>query len=216
MAMRYLVFAGLPILALMASGCTADLQETRCGAASSYVAHELSNADGEKLVYGSDDDASTFDITWISEGKRAEMISSFVEEPWIDVRGRSIWQGADSNSIGKTTADSSLLRKLFETGKATNAVQQCPSVRKVLNDHRIDYGEGAVRAVSAIEDPNLGQHSKTIADVYLPIVSDDGQSAVLLVSRSWAPLAGAGVVVKIERQDNGEWTPTRVQQIWVS
>ena len=100
-----------------------------------------------------------------------------------------------------------------------NAVTRCPAITTVLSERGIWYGNSTAKSVSAITnpelDPEVDQHSKTIASVYLPVLSDNGQTALLVESRSWAPLAGLGLIVKIERQANGEWLPTRWQMILV-
>ena len=100
-----------------------------------------------------------------------------------------------------------------------NAVTRCPAITKDLSERGIWYGNSAAKSVSAITnpelDPEVDQHSKTIASVYLPVLSDNGQTALLVESRSWAPQAGLGLIVKIERQANGEWLPTRWQMILV-
>ncbi|MXO66214.1 hypothetical protein [Altericroceibacterium endophyticum] len=211
--MRYPILAAL-LIALV--GCTAGRAELKCDAATSYLSHELSNTDDEELVYGSLDDEATFNLVGLAEADRVKAVSEFAEEPWFDLKGTSVWQGEAFDEIAKTPDEIRMVRKLFEEPTSANAVTRCSEISTLLQSRSIAFGESAVKSVSAIENRELDAHSKTIADIYLPILSDDDRSALLLVSRSWAPLAGVGLIIKIERQTNGEWLPTRAQQIWVS
>lgn len=214
--MRSAILAALILLTMPLSGCTSDRTDLQCDAATSFLSNELINSDDEEFVYGSSDDETTFDVSWLAAADRNKAVSDFAEESWFDLKGGSIWQGEEFEQIAKTSDEIKLVSQLFDMPKATNAVTQCSGIRAVLRDRSIAYGEDAVKSASAVLDPQLEEHSKTIADIYLPVLSDDGRSAVLLVSRNWAPLAGVGLIIKIERQDNGEWRPTRAQQVWVS
>lgn len=214
--MRRPILAALAPVTLTLVGCTADRAKLRCDAATSYLSYEISNAHDEEFVYGSFDDETTFDGSGLAAADRFKAVSEFAEEPWFDLKGTSVWEGEALDEIAKTPEEIRMVRKLFEVPKSANAVTQCSDMRTVLRGHGIAYGESAVKSVSAIENRELEEHAKTIANIYLPILSDDGRSALLLVSRNWAPLAGVGLIIKIERQTNGDWLPTRAQQIWVS
>lgn len=95
-----------------------------------------------------------------------------------------------------------------------NAIPVCSQVRDVLAARHIDYGEAAIDQISAFANPNLRQHAKVIGSVYLPVLAENGQSGIIYVSRSWAPLAGVGIIVKIERQSDGRWIATKWQRLW--
>ena len=214
--MRISFLSALVPLLVPLSGCTSDRAALQCDAATSYLSNELAILDSEEFVYGSSDDETTFDASWLAAVDRNKAISDFSKEPWFDLNGTSAWHSEEVGQVAKTPEEIRLVRQLFTMPSSVNAVPQCSEITALLRDRNIAYGEDAVSAASAINNPELEEHSKTIANIYLPVLSDDGRSAVLFVSRSWAPLAGIGLIIKIERQDNGEWLPTRTQQIWVS
>lgn len=213
--MRFPILTALVPLLMPLSGCASDRADL-CDAATSYLSNELASLDDEELVYGSSDDETTFDVSWLAVADRNKAVSDFSKEPWFDLNGASAWHSEEFDQIAKTPEEVRLVRLLFTTPNSVNAVAQCSDITAVLRDRNIAYGEDAANTASAINNPEIEEHSKIIANIYLPVLSDDGRSAVLLVSRSWAPLAGVGLIIKIERQDNGEWLPTRAQQIWVS
>ena len=198
------------------NGCTSGRVKLRCDVAISYLSNDLAISDDEQFVYGSSNDDNTFDINWLGQIERDKAVSDFAKEPWVDLKGSSIWQGVEFEKIAKTSDEIRLVSQLFDLPTAKNAVTQCSGIRAVLRSRSIAYGEGAVKSASAVLNSQIEGHSKTIANIYLPVLSDDGRSAVLFVSRSWAPLAGAGLIIKIERQDNGEWLSTRAQPVWAS
>jgi hypothetical protein len=204
----------------MQSGCASDRNEANCNAAASYLSNELSAADGEEFVFETHNDDSMFGGPWLTESEKAESVSQIVDLPWLEFEGTSVWQAKTSDEVAITPDEIGLFKKLLASQGVENAVTRCPAITAVLSERGISYGDSAVKSVSAITnpelDPEVDQHSKTITSLYLPVLSDDGQSALLVDSRSWGPLEGVGLIVKIERQSNGEWLPTRWQMMWVS
>lgn len=207
----------LSILIIWALGsCAPLIEDAQCDAAASYVNWELTHGVQDELVFGSADDSHTFDFSWITENERNKALSEFSREPWQNLAGKSPWDPVRFTEVAKTAEEVSLVAQLLMSKLSRNAVARCGSLKDLLQDRGISHGEQAVKAVSAISNRALKRHAKTITDVYVPILSKDGKSAVLLTSRNWAPLAGVGLILKLERQDNGVWRSTRAQQVWIS
>lgn len=203
-------------LAVALVGCTSDREKLACDAAVSYLSHELANGHDDELVFSSSAHDPAFAPGQLPEAMRIEAFKEFAHEPWLAMTGTSIWEFEERGEVTLTPDEVQLLAKLFDTPKANNAVTQCPTFEAVLKERGISYGESAVKSVSAFENPEREEHAKAIAAVHLPIVSDEGGSAMLIVSRIWAPLAGVGYIVKIERQSDGAWLPTKAFMIWVA
>lgn len=200
----------------MLGSCAPSIEDAQCHAAASYVDWELSHGVQDELVFGSADDRHTFDFSWISDSKRNKALIEFSREPWQNLAGKSPWDPDGFNRTAKTSEEAALVTELLKSKLSRNAVARCPSLKDLLQDRGISHGEQAIEAVSAISNRALKQHAQTITHVYVPVLSKDGRSAVLLTSRNWAPLAGVGLILKLERQNNGVWRSTRAQQVWIS
>jgi hypothetical protein len=87
-------------------------------------------------------------------------------------------------------------------------------VRHWLTQHRIKYGAAAVHAVTARSTDD--ELPAGIFTVSLPVVSDDGEVALLYSSDVWGVLAGGGAVQLYRRQADGTWKLIANRRLWVS
>ena len=200
-------------------GCTpATVSEANaCGAAASYLRWEISHLIDEELVFVTRDYNPSLSLSALSEPERARAINLFSQMDWIDLRGETPWvQHVRPKMVAKTSEEIAMVRALFDQDVTENAVTRCSGVNELLQSKAIAFGDKAVGASIASKDPETDEYTKTIAGSYMPLLSKDRASAVLFASRSWAPLAGGELVIKIARQKSGEWAPTGVQVLTVS
>lgn len=108
-----------------------------------------------------------------------------------------------------------LLEALAKRRGLSNAAALCANVRSVLKANSVEFGQVAVDRVSGIVH-HKAAHSSTIAETFLPVVADDGQTAVIVDGRAWGPLAGLGLIIKLEHQSDGSWQATKTMPLWVS
>lgn len=197
------------------SGCALPGAERECEPVTALIEWEFARSSSEELVFSTIDDG-TFDVSWRQTDEFEKALIEWSEGPWLNLSGRSPWSDGSFSEIEKTHDEIVLMRSLLAQASSPNAVPRCVALREVLNDHEVAFGEDAVNAVSAIVHPQGDGHSKAVAAVYLPVLSKDGQSALLFASRTWGPLGGVGLIIKVERQANDQWLPTRAQVVWVA
>ncbi len=107
-----------------------------------------------------------------------------------------------------------LVQRLEESSDR-NAVARCSSVRTMLDRHRIGYGSRAVAAVLP-RNPEEEEFGATIYSISLPLLSADGQRAVLEHSARNGRLDGGGSILLLERQPDGKWKQSNFIPTWVS
>jgi len=201
------------IFFVMSYGCNSrNFSEVeQCKAITSYIGWEVSELIDEQLVFG------TSDINWDVEHPTQTQIEQFVEMDWLDLREKSPWsQDIPYKSAKKTLAEKQLLRSFLQNPKLKNAVTVCPSLQQFLRKNSVMIGQNAIERVIAQKDGETNQYPRSIAAQSMPVLSDDGQSAMMFASRVYAGLAGGGLIIKIERRPSGEWQPTRAQVVWIS
>jgi hypothetical protein len=99
-------------------------------------------------------------------------------------------------------------------GGLRDSVSRCSSVRRWLTQHRIRYGRAAVKAVvaRAVDD----ELPAGLFAVSLPIISHDGQTALVYTSDTWGGEAGGGFAHLYRRRSDGSWRPDAVRRLWIS
>ena len=95
-----------------------------------------------------------------------------------------------------------------------DSVSRCSSVRRWLSKHRIRYGRAAVKAVVArAVDDELPAGLFTVS---LPIISHDGETALVYTSDTWGGEAGGGFAHLYRRRPDGSWKSEAVRRLWTS
>lgn len=203
-------FTGV-VLALYACNSRNFSETAQCEAVTSYIAWEISELVDEKLVFATRN--TNLNIGHASEAE----IEEFVMMDWFDLRGKSPWsQDIPYKTIKKTLAEKQSLRSFLGNPEMVDAVTSCQNLRSLLQKKSIMTGQRAVEQVISLKNKKTGQYPRAIHAQYMPILSGDGQSAMVFASQSYGELAGGGLIIKIERQATGEWKPTRAHVLWVS
>lgn len=115
------------------------------------------------------------------------------------------------NSLDVTPPPAALVEQFASSRR--NAVSVCVSVRKWLAHHRVGFGKVAVKSVRVNADDEL---SAGILTVGLPVVSDDGQTALVYLDSVWGGEAGGGHVYLYRRRERGIWEMVGQQELWIS
>jgi hypothetical protein len=55
-----------------------------------------------------------------------------------------------------------------------------------------------------------------IVEASMPVLADDGQSAILIDGRSWGPDAGEEIIFKLEHQPDGSWRAVKAMPVWAA
>jgi hypothetical protein len=97
---------------------------------------------------------------------------------------------------------------------ARNALRACPSLPQRLASLHIRYGDAAVRW--ALRQRRDGSYRAVIFTISLPLVSQDGQHAVVETSMASAPLGGGGTLVHLVRDSTGNWHSAGWKGLWIS
>lgn len=120
----------------------------------------------------------------------------------------------DGKTVEVASPPTQVAAEFLNGGFRKNSVSSCFSVRKWLTEHQIRYGRAAVRSVSAraIDD----ELPAGIFTVSLPVVSNDGQVALVYTSDVWGGEAGGGAVELYRRQDDGTWKFVADRRLWIS
>lgn len=149
-----------------------------CDVAASYVG-VLIKDEGRPVVFSDEDDPS---FQYVSGGQ------------WI-----TIHNDRPKDAVGPPAS----LLSGMDTAGSTNAVNRCESVRKTLERQQVPFGLAATDAASRVGEDGL--FAASIMTVSLPTVSEDGQSAILVVGRGAGPLVGGTTLHYVRRHPDGEW-----------
>ncbi|MQP65785.1 hypothetical protein GE253_10575 [Niveispirillum sp. SYP-B3756] len=101
----------------------------------------------------------------------------------------------------------------LRAGGGASAIKHCANVRKLLDSKGIRYGEDAVNSGSS---SNGALFKSAILGISLPVISKDGNEAVLVESFSAGMLLGRGNVTYLKRQADGKWQAIGEAMLWVS
>ncbi|MDG5495517.1 hypothetical protein [Niveispirillum sp. BGYR6] len=129
--------------------------------------------------------------------------------------GRLEWRdmgakGAEPKPIAGPSDE--LISSLRASGGAS-AIKHCANVRKLLDSKGIRYGEDAVNSGSSSSGALF---KSAILGISLPVISKDGNEAVLVESFSAGMLLGRGNVTYLKRQPDGTWKVVGEAMLWVS
>lgn len=142
------------------------------------------------------------------------VVANLDKASW-DFPGNS-WGDEDRYPLSKgkylTPGDVALLQKLGEPQELSSAVSECANVRAVLKENSVEFGPEPVKRIA--ERRKTMPDTGLIAFTYLPAVSDDGRTALIIDGRSWGPLAAVALVVKLERQPDGGWRAVKSMILW--
>ena len=189
------LMAMLPVVLSAACGHSVapprpDSASVACDAAAAYAKIVIANSKGKPVVFTSEDQPFS---------------GSIVGGEW--------WKMEGDRPLSVAAPPAALVKRLEDQGNR-NAVSRCASVRKLLEGQHIGYGSKAVDAVSSPNPPEMFKAS--IQTVSIPIVSADGQRAVLASSGVSGALAGGGFLQLLGRQANGNWEVIAFSPLWVA
>ena len=103
----------------------------------------------------------------------------------------------------------------FAWAGGPSSITECSNVRRRLNQLHVPFGKAAVeRAANRIDQ--YGRYLREIDGVSLPIMSGDGNDALVAVSYVRAPLGGGGHVIHLRRLKNARWMIVQKRQTWIS
>lgn len=117
------------------------------------------------------------------------------EEIPVSATDKALWEMLVSNGLG-------------------NAVAECQAVRVLLRERKIAFGDAAVAAIKTTGAGPL--YSATTAFVSLPVVSEDGRTAIAVTSTVSGPLAGGGQLWKMKKESGGNWKTVGMMGLWIS
>lgn len=122
---------------------------------------------------------------------------------------RAIWNAPNSD---KLVSGPDLAKFGGVPGKLVkSAIGACPAVRAMLDRQGIAHGPKAVDAVAT-----LYELKATVINFSLPLLSREGDEAIMIVSRQYEPLNGGGYLEYLKRRPDGSWTVVAVTGLWVS
>jgi hypothetical protein len=104
--------------------------------------------------------------------------------------------------------------RLLIASHAVSAVTACPDLRSYLVSKHVPFGRAA--ETHATRRLKSGLFRQDVLSFSLPVVTADGREALANVSEVGAPLAGAGFVWHLRRDDNGVWKVTSTLGTWIS
>lgn len=137
------------------------------------------------------------------------------EVPWV-VEASPIHHDAGSFSGGEKglltqqwqgKRPSRDLVRAFLASKPRSALSSCPAVRAYLDSRGITHGDKAAEraAMGDGSGPPLALYHATILTMSLPVISSTGDEAVVEISISGGPTAGAGSIHYLHRSPGGGW-----------
>ncbi len=128
--------------------------------------------------------------------------------------GRLEWQDMEAEPKPKPIMGppDELISSLRASAGAS-AIKYCTNVRKLLDSKGIRYGEDAVNSGAS---SNGTLFKSAILGISLPVISKDGNAAVLVESFSAGMLLGRGNVTYLKRQPDGKWKVVGEAMLWVS
>ena len=190
--MRYrliLLAAALVTSAAAARSDPTPTDETKCEAASAYIAAILGKVDSRPRVFSSEQD------------------------PLTDLPDSSRWIDASTGKRGALPPRSLLVR--LKNDPAQSAVTACSSVRDVLKQHRVSFGKEAVEAAEQLSTRSF-LYQADIHSVSMPAISSKGDEAVLMASEIVGPTGGGGFLEYLRRLPTGRWVVVSTAGLWVS
>lgn len=132
------------------------------------------------------------------------------------VQGSFGWQdlAATQHDTSKSRPSSQLLSGLTE-GYKKNLVSHCPVLVQRIKKAGTKVGGAAVDAIANSEDAS-GLYPAEIVSLSLPVVSKDGQSAVMIVDSVVGSEAGGGAIYYLRRGVDGDWQVVDWWGTWIS
>ena len=158
--------------------------------------------------------AAAYAAVIVARMKDRPTVFGTYDEPFMTPINGFGWYAADGDQ-SKTVAPPpvELVRQLEKLGNR-NAIARCTTVRDLLDQHRIRYGQKATAAVNR-ESPD-GLWNAANFTVSLPVISADGRLALLASSQVAGPSSGNGFLELLERQADGKWKMVATSVIWVA
>ncbi|QIQ87334.1 hypothetical protein [Erythrobacter sp.] len=189
-----------------------------CGIAREQLQRGLNIASDETFVFKTRDEEMLINY----DGDVASQVSrlrDFLENSdlpglgWWRVRNSDPWGSAGFPMDDFSKRDLQALEAMLLDGPMKNAVTECSNVSDLLVSRGIAFGDDAVDAATDMDNRT---YEHTVSAIYLPYIYENGTSALMFESRSWGWLAGAGQLLKLKKQPDGEWLVTNSTSLWVS
>lgn len=185
----------------------------QCAVVEALLTDELAKLDGP-AVFTTSDDAVTDDPLIEGEPAFDELASSYRDMRWQVVRRINLWSDKSVKSDVLPNEAAQLVYDFVATNTHRNAIPACARAGQLLQSNQIEVGDQAVERVLASRRDS-DDNPTAIIGLSLPSTSPSGRYAVVLETRIWAPLAGVGVLIILERNEQG-WSPAYAAQTWVS
>jgi hypothetical protein len=111
------------------------------------------------------------------------------------------------------------LANAFASAQPTSATKECPEISAYLDRVGMQHGDAAASAAMAA-DPKENRmikpfFSATIFSLSFPVMSENGDEALVDVAVGGGITAGAGSVHFLRRRPNGEWTDIGQLHTWI-
>jgi len=147
-----------------------------------------------KLNFQSDDTKAS----WLSLIQ--EEIAAYMQMPWA-----KFTEAPPYFKVGEfptSFTDKVLLQSLYDHDPG-NAVATCATIRDLLRQKGVTFGDAAVAAIERPEDTAILEY------VELPVVSSDGLTALVYES------AYGGELIKMHRGQDGHWMIVGRMTLWL-
>ena len=103
----------------------------------------------------------------------------------------------------------------MNTSPARSAVAVCRSVQDTLQKHKIAFGKKAVEKAQQFK-PGTALFKADVTYVSMPVLFQDGRTAVLVSSSVAGPTAGGGYLQYLQRLPTGQWVVVSSAELWVA
>ena len=105
---------------------------------------------------------------------------------------------------------------VFAAQKPVAAITVCRNAVKYLDDRGIQHGKAAVDALTNSPAWRSLDNKTMLVGIALPVVSRDGNDALVEISNSIGITAGAGGVWHLRRQSDGKWVTVGTARGWIA
>ncbi len=150
----------------------------------------------------------------LARSRKRPVIFSTAIHPYFRLRSIAIhWTGPGPPAAGAERALRQLVRR-WSRPRNLDAIAHCPRLRRFLESGHVAFSSEAVE--TAVRGQSNGLFAATIESLTLPMVSDDGDFAMLIAGSQAGGEAGGGRLVMLERQLGGAWKVIGDSGLWIS
>jgi hypothetical protein len=186
--MRLFAFTFLTLSMLSACGTTSQRQSSICEVAAAFTEMVVTDMSERQIVF-SDEPVAL--------------------QQYLD----PAMSTADDRLTASARPPAALLNRFRQLGP-TNAVSSCAPVQTLLRARQIRFGRQAEQ--QGLRQNSNGVFASSIVSVSAPVVSTDGQQALIGSSIASGTLDGFGYLSLLQRQPNGRWQVIAEYRLFVS